>query len=95
MRAEVVSALRREAAAGGISAARVRMALVQLSDLALVEFPFQPFQPRVWELRHDLGVYDAWYVALAEELEADLVTLDGRLAATPAIRCDVALITSQ
>ena len=30
--------------------------------------------PRVWELRNDLTAYDAGYVALAEALEAPLLT---------------------
>ena len=38
---------------------------------------------RVWELRENLTAYDACYVALAESLEAQLVTLDGRIALAP------------
>lgn len=33
----------------------------------------------MWELREKLSAYDATYVALAEALEAELVTLDARL----------------
>ena len=36
---------------------------------------FEPFAGRVWELRANLTSYDAWYVALAEALEAPLATL--------------------
>jgi predicted nucleic acid-binding protein len=39
--------------------------------------------PRVWELRHNLTACDALYVALAEALDAPLVTRDQRLAASP------------
>ena len=27
--------------------------------------PFAPFEERIWELRHNLTAYDAWYVAVA------------------------------
>ena len=52
----------------------------------LVELPMQRHAhdwllPRVWELRHNLTAYDAIYVALAEALDAPLVTRDARLAA--------------
>ena len=39
---------------------------------------------RAWELRENVSFYDALYVALAEALEAPLVTLDARLAGRPA-----------
>ena len=46
---------------------------------------------RAWELRDNLTAYDAMYVALAEALDAALVTCDGPLAATPghAVRIEV------
>lgn len=44
---------------------------------------------RAWELRHNLTAYDASYVALAEQLDAPLVTLDTRLANAPGIQCAV------
>ena len=46
---------------------------------------------RIWELRHNVTVYDAAYVALVERLQADrreparLATADNRLAATPGL----------
>jgi predicted nucleic acid-binding protein len=41
----------------------------------------------VWELRENITAYDAWYVALAEELRATVATLDTRLARAPGPRC--------
>ena len=49
-----------------------------LLDLEL--FPFEPLAGRIWELRHDVTSYDAWYVAVAEALELPLATLDENLA---------------
>jgi predicted nucleic acid-binding protein len=52
-----------------------------LSDLPLSRYPHDVLLPRVWELRHNLTAYDAVYVALAEALDAPLLTCDRRLAA--------------
>jgi predicted nucleic acid-binding protein len=46
----------------------------------------------VWELRENLSAYDASYVALAELLDCDLLTADGRLSRAPAIRCAVTVV---
>jgi predicted nucleic acid-binding protein len=51
--------------------------------------PVRTFSDRVWELRANLTVYDAWYVALAEWLGTDLVTADQRLANASGLRCAV------
>ena len=48
---------------------------------------FEPFSDRIWELRHNLTSYDAWYVALAESLDMPLATLDNRLAGTEGPKC--------
>ena len=54
-----------------------------------MHYPFEPFTKRVWELRDNVTVYGAWYVALAEWLCTDLVTADTRLAAAVGLRCPV------
>jgi len=56
-----------------------------LFDLELV--PFTPFAERAWELRANVTSYDAWYVAVAEQLDLPLATLDGRLARATGPRC--------
>jgi predicted nucleic acid-binding protein len=40
----------------------------------------RPLLHRVWDLRYNITAYDAAYVALAESLDAPLVTRDARLA---------------
>jgi len=45
--------------------------------------------PRTWQLRDNVRGYDALYVALAEALDATLVTLDRRLSTAPGIGCRV------
>jgi predicted nucleic acid-binding protein len=49
--------------------------------------PFDPFADRIWELRHLVTSYDAWYVALAEALRLPLATLDGRLSRVKGVSC--------
>jgi predicted nucleic acid-binding protein len=56
-----------------------------LFDLELV--PFMPFAERVWELRANVTSYDAWYVAVAEQCDLPLATLDRRLARATGPRC--------
>jgi len=80
MPAEAANVLRRAAAAREISADVGALALVDLTDLPFALFPYQPFASRTWELRANVTVYDGWYVALAEALEAPLATLDVRLS---------------
>ena len=43
-------------------------------------FPFEPFAGHIWELRHNVTSYDAWYVAIAEALKLPLATLDEPLS---------------
>jgi predicted nucleic acid-binding protein len=49
---------------------------------------------RIWALRHNLTAYDATYVALAESLECELLTADGRLAVAPDIRCTITRVAT-
>ena len=78
---EVAQVIRRYAMAGEIKIERGRAALADLADLPLERYPHDLLLPRVWELRNNLTAYDAAYVALAEALDAPLVTRDRRLAA--------------
>jgi predicted nucleic acid-binding protein len=80
---EVAQVIRRYAANGEIDGARGRMALADLTDLPLRRYPHDFLLQRVWDLRNDLTAYDAIYVALAEVLDAPLLTRDKRLAASP------------
>jgi predicted nucleic acid-binding protein len=81
--AEVANTLRRLVAAGKIAPELGRIALADLVDLPLQRHPHDWLLPRVWELRQNFSAYDALYVALAEALDAPLVTRDQRLAAAP------------
>ncbi len=87
MPVEVANILRRATLSGQISADSAALAHADLLALPIQLFPYGPFADRVWELRANLTSYDAWYVALAETLDAKLATLDLRLSRAQGARC--------
>ncbi|GAB2510846.1 hypothetical protein GCM10027064_05420 [Microbacterium petrolearium] len=87
MPAEAANVLRRAELAGRIDAQTAALAHDDLLDLRVELFSFEPFAARAWELRQSVTIYDAWYVALAEHLDAPLATLDLRLSRAPGPRC--------
>ena len=89
---EVLQVLRRFTARSAISASRAEAALADLMALDVEYWDHEAFLPRVWALRGNLTAYDAIYVALAEGLDAPLVTTDGRLGGSPGHRAQVDVI---
>jgi predicted nucleic acid-binding protein len=86
---EVLGLIRRDAARGAIDATHGRWAVAQVADWPGERYPHQPFDERVWELRHNVRTADAFYVALAEALNVPLLTLDSRLSRATGIACEV------
>lgn len=84
---EATNILRRLEAAGRLGRIEAGAAARNLLQLDLAVVPFEPFAERIWELRHNLTSYDAWYVAAAEELDIPMATVDRRLAAATGPRC--------
>jgi len=78
--AEVLHGLRRFVLQGAISVEGATSAVSDLLDARIVRYPHRPFVERAWALRGQLTAYDGLYVALAEALDATLVTTDRRLA---------------
>ncbi len=87
MPAEVANVLRRAEAAGEITPDTATLVHADLLALPVAYLPFAPFAERCRELRGAVSAYDAWYVAVAEELGVPLATLDGRLVRAPGPRC--------
>lgn len=87
---ESANILRRAALAGDISSDTASLAHGDLLALRIDLFPYAPLADRCWQLRDNVTPYDAAYVALAEQLDAPLATLDQRLAAAPGPRCSFA-----
>lgn len=86
---EVMNVLRRYALGEALSSQRAELALDRLATMKIVRYPHTALLSRIWELRDNVTAYDAAYVALAETLEAPLVTCDARLSRAPGIRAVV------
>lgn len=72
---------------GHLDARRVELALADLRALPIERVDHTALLPRCWELRDNLTIYDAAYVALAEALQVPLLTGDRRLASSKGPRC--------
>ena len=88
VRVEAANMLRRMERAKEITTAEANAAYEDLQQLNMEMFSFDPFVERIWELRHNVTTYDAWYVAIAEALRLPLATLDRRLARATGPTCD-------
>ena len=71
-----------------ITTAEANAARNDLMQLDIDLSPFEPFADRIWELRHNVTSYDAWYVALAEALKLPLATLDEPLSKSNGVTCE-------
>ena len=89
---EATQVIRRFEARGDIGERRARDALEDLRAFPLRRHSHLVLLPRIWDLRANLTAYDAAYVALAEALDAPLLTRDRRLAAAPGHRARVDLL---
>ncbi len=86
---EVLHALRGHSLRGNLSEEKSRLILGLLHEMKAVRYPHAPLTARIWELRENLTAYDAVYVALAEVLDAPLLTTDHRLARASGIRAAI------
>lgn len=92
---EVLSVLRRQNRAGLLADRRAALALADLRQLPIQRAPHGALLARCWELRDNPTVYDAAYVALAEALEATLLTGDRRLARAVGPTCTIETLPAQ
>lgn len=77
---EVAHVLRRYVMLGEIDSERGQIALVDFSNMRIRKYAHTFLLSRIWRLRNNLRAYDAVYVALAEALDAPLLTRDRRIA---------------
>jgi predicted nucleic acid-binding protein len=89
---EVVQAIRRLVNAGSLTAARAAEAIIDLAEFDLIRHPRTDLLNRAWELRAHITAYDAIYVALAEAIDASVITCDGRLSSAPGHTASVEVI---
>lgn len=86
---EVLHVLRRLTRSRALTPAEAETALTDLAALDLERHDHQPLLRRAWELRANVTAYDAVYVALAEALDASLLTCDSRLTRATDLRTRV------
>ena len=77
---EIAQVLRRYVRTSIITAERGAEALSDLLGFPLTRYPHYVLLTRIWQMRHGLTAYDAAYLALAEALDAPLITRDRALA---------------
>lgn len=89
---EVTSAFRGHLRGGVLDRRRADLAMDDLASMPIRRVSHRPLLRRCWELRDNVTPYDAAYVALAETLQATLLTGDRRLARSTGPRCTVEVI---
>jgi predicted nucleic acid-binding protein len=89
---EVAQVLRRLSASRQISPERGKRTVADLADLPVRRYPHVPLLGRIEQLWGRLTAYDAAYVALAEALDATLVTRDRALARVRGHRVTVEVV---
>jgi predicted nucleic acid-binding protein len=87
-RVEATNILLRLERARRITTPEANAAHEDLMRLNLELLSFDPFADRIWELRHTVTSYDAWYIAVAEALGLPFATLDARLSKATGPTCD-------
>lgn len=86
---EVFAVVRARVLDRSISAAKGREVLAAFGDLPVRRYPHLQLFDRMWGLRAHVSTRDAAFVALAEALDAPLVTTDLRLARAHGFRTTV------
>lgn len=89
---EVAAALRGLVLGRHTTPERASIALTDLVSADVTSHDPTPLLARAWELRSNLTPYDAVYVALAEVLDATLVTADARIARAPGLRARIDVV---
>lgn len=89
---EITQALRRLTLLKDITASRAQQVLDDCAGLVIRRYSHQELLPRIWQLRDAVTAYDGAYVALAEALDAPLLTCDARLGRSHGHRARIEVI---
>jgi predicted nucleic acid-binding protein len=84
---EVFSVIRREHRLGRLDETAAHQAVEDLETWPGERFGHRFLLARAWELRDSIRGWDAMYVALAEALDAVLITTDARLGSAQGPTC--------
>jgi predicted nucleic acid-binding protein len=90
---EIVQGLRRLVRSGEVSPGRAAEAIADLADLDVHRHGHLDLLARAWKLRDNISAHDAMYVALAEAIQAPMVTCDRPLAQATGHRADIELVS--
>ena len=90
--AEVGQVLRRYVLRREMTMARARASLDDLMDLPIRRFPHTHLLSRAFALRSNVTIYDGLYLALAEALNAPLISCDGALRDVPGCTAAVEIL---
>lgn len=91
---EVFGVIRREHLLGRLDGTAAAQAVADLRDWPGERYGHRQLLARAWELRATVRGWDAAYVALAEALEATLLTTDSRLAAAAGPECRIEVVSA-
>lgn len=80
---EVLSAVARLERSRAISSAEADRAVAAWQRLAVTRLSVEQLLSEIWSLRDTIRISDSHYVALAQALQAPLLTADHRLARSP------------
>jgi predicted nucleic acid-binding protein len=89
---EIAQGLRRLVRTGEVSSGRAEEAIADLTDLDLHRHAHLDLLDRAWKLRDNISAYDAMYLALAEAIEATIITCDSPFAKAPGHRARIEVI---
>ncbi len=90
---EVAQVLRRLVRRRELELSRAAEVFADFEDLQTTRYPHQILIPRIWSLRDNATAYDAAYLALAEALDAPLLTCDVALQSVPGFDGQVEVIS--
>ena len=89
---EIGQVIRRFVSRGEMPVARATAAFEDFADLPIRRFPHTELLPRAFALRSNVTVYDGIYLALAEALDAPLLSCDAALADVPGCSAAVEIL---
>jgi predicted nucleic acid-binding protein len=90
--AEVLGVIRRHHLQGALDATAAAQAVEDLREWPGERYGHRALLDRAWQLRRSVRSWDALYVALAEALDATLLTRDRRLATARGPACAIEVI---
>jgi predicted nucleic acid-binding protein len=89
---EVAQVLRRLVHLKEVTRSRAQQALDDHAGLVIERYPHRELLARIWQLRQSVTAYDAAYVALAEALNAPLLTCDAKLGGSHGHRARIEVV---